>query len=109
MIQQQIRQKFRIPLRSHELEIVRNFLLIYIGTREANMHIVELANVERAIKLGEKIQGKLFLNDQPRKYKLNLNVSEAACMVTVLDSLDESELGPLERGVRYCIYDIIMR
>lgn len=73
------------------------------------MHIVELANVERVIKLGAKIQSKLFLSDQPRKHKLNLNVSEAACMVTVLDSLDESVLGPLERSVRYRIYDIIMR
>lgn len=109
MIQQQIRQKFRIPLRRAELEVVRNFLLIYIGTREENMHIEELANVERCIKLGEKIQGKLFLGDFPSRYKLNLNVSEAACLIAILDCLDESYLGSLERSVRYRIYDIIMR
>ena len=101
-------EKYTMKLSERQITAVVEMLRWYIDTRGDWMHISEMACLERAYKLREKLSGKLFTYvDKPRK--LSLNLQEAATLVEVLDALHEDQLGPMEVMTRYQIYDAIMQ
>lgn len=101
-------ERYKIKLTERQLETVVEMLRWYIDTRGDRMHICEMACLERAYKLREKLQKKLFrVSEKPRK--MNFNLQEAATIIEVLDALHEDQLGPMEVMTRYQIYDAIMQ
>ncbi|MDN4753857.1 hypothetical protein QYZ87_04830 [Porphyromonadaceae bacterium W3.11] len=109
MLQIELHKKFKLNLSRVEIESVLRMLLWYIYTREIPCRsIIELANIQRAIKLGQRLENRLFSMEKS-KCKLTLNIQEASTIYSIMELLSSSELGALDQVVVMKVNDMIYR
>ncbi|MDN4754432.1 hypothetical protein QYZ87_07815 [Porphyromonadaceae bacterium W3.11] len=102
-------RKYKCDFNKAELQAVLRMLIWYIHSRDTSYNdIVVLANLQRAMKLGQRLQHKLLLTEKNR-CKFTLNTQEASTVYIILGLLPNSELDPLDGVVVRKLYDVIMK
>lgn len=107
MLAVEVKRKFKLALNRAELEVLIQMLAWYLGSLPVAPSISELANAQRVMKLGQKLQYKLYTHEKPTACKVNLNVQEASSLQMVIEALRGVELGVLERTVVYKVNDVL--
>lgn len=107
MLAVEVKRKWRLVLNRAELGALIRLLWWYLNSRPATLSLPELANVQRVMKLGQKLQYKIYTHEKPTACKVNLNVQEASSLQMVMDALRGVELGVLERTVVYKLNDTL--
>ncbi|WP_018359288.1 hypothetical protein [Porphyromonas levii] len=109
MTEIELRRKFKFNMNKPELQAVLRMILWYIYSRDTSYNdIVELANVQRAIKLGQRLTNRIHSTEKSR-CKFTLNIQEAGTMYVILECLPHQELQPLEGVVVRRMYEVITK
>lgn len=105
-----LHKKYKVKLNRMEVESLVGMLLWYVkGQEEIVDHsLSELANIQRVMKLGQKLYHKL-LSTERGGFKATFNLQEAMTLEVVLGRMDWDQLGAFERTVAWKINELLTR
>lgn len=106
-------KKYKVRLSRKELESLLGMLYWYLREQEKAettrvLSLGELAQIQQAIKLGQRLQQRL-LNVEQNNFKISLNLQEATTLEGILRQLPLDDQHPFERMIAYRINEVLTR
>lgn len=105
-----LHKKYKAKLSRMEVECLMGMLFWYIKEQEESVEhsLAELANIQRAVKLGQRLHQRL-INIERGSFKITFNLQEATTLEVVLGRMDWDQLGAFERTIAYKINELLTR